>query len=132
MNTQRESCPEDSIHVHSLVRSLEAYREVLQANGSIAKHLGISLFINKLESRVCELFSTPFPCMEGVNDLEERQISWLDIVKEKIPTERFTHTATPGIYSCRIGTVVLRMPEADRDLVCSDTISKVLYSRPEP
>jgi hypothetical protein len=104
--------PSKSLHdgLHPLVRALEAYREVLEANGSIVRHLGLSLFSNKFESKVCELFSSLFPCMVGANECGERHadgVNWLDLVKEEIPAESFTHTATPGIYSCRIGTIVV-------------------------
>ena len=119
---------------HPLVRALDVYREVLVANGSIAKHLGLSLFSNKLESKVCELFSSPFPYMDGANEYREPpldRVSWLDLLKEEIPAEKFTLTATPGIYSCRIGTIVVQMPESDRDLVCSGIVSKLFRSQPD-
>lgn len=120
-------------YLRSLVRLLEVYYKVLQDNGSIAKHLSQSLFISKLKSRVCELFSTLFLYIEGRNNLEERhagRISQLDIVKEKILAERFTRTAIPRIYSCRISTIVVRIP-VDRDLASSDMISKLLCSQPD-
>lgn len=119
--------------LHPLVRALETYREVLETNGSIAKHLGLPLFIDKIESKVCGLFTTPYPCIVGTNEAEEQRVSklsWLDLVQKEIPKEEFHHTAAET-YSCRIGTTLVRMHEMDRDLICSGFILNLLRSRPD-
>jgi hypothetical protein len=115
-------------------REVELYREVLQAKGSIAKHFGLPLVSTRFGDQICALFPTPFPQTISTNEdntCSTTEVSWLDLLRDEIPMENF-HLIRDGIYTCRIGTIMVQMPEADRNLICSGVVSKILRFPPDP
>lgn len=112
---------------------VEAYRNVLEANASVAKHSGVTLLSSRIEARVCDLFSTSCPrVVEQIGN--ERQpaidISWLDLLHERMYITQF-HQTPGGDYVCCFDDLVVEMSEGDRNLICSEFILKLLHSPPD-
>lgn len=96
---------------------VEAYRNVLGANASIAQHSGVTLFSTRIEARVYALFSAPRPRVLEQNGIERqstKDISWLDLMYESLTTTEF-HQTPGGDYVCCFGDLVVDMPETDRN-----------------
>lgn len=119
-----------------IAREVKYYRDVLEANGSLAKNSGVSLFSSRTESRVCDLFSTACPRVlePSWNESEIQSathISWTDLLQREISASDFQQTSA-GDYICSLGDLVVQMSKMDRDLICSGFISRLLHSSADP
>lgn len=59
------------------------------------------------------------------------EIKWLGLLNERMSTTDF-HQALDGDYVCYFDDLVVEMSEADRNLICSEFILKLLHSPTDP
>jgi hypothetical protein len=101
--------------------------EILDQNGSVAKHLYMHLFSSKIEDRINGLFSTPRPQITGLaseNKCGQSRPSWVNLIQESINKDHF------GLfngyrYRCSFRGISVEMSESDCDAFSSHVLRKL-------
>lgn len=116
-----------------ILKLLNVYLEILDQNGSVAKHLYMPLFSSKIEDRINGLFSTPRPQITGLasdNHCDGICPTWVNLIQESISKDQFEL-----LDGCRYRLFfrgrALEMSESDRDALSSDVLRKLLQVPPE-
>jgi hypothetical protein len=117
-----------------ILKLLNVYLEILDQNGSVAKHLYMPLFSSKIEDRITGLFSTPRPQITGLasdNHCDGICPSWVNLIQEPISKDQF-ELLDGYRYRCFFRGRALEMSESDRDALSSDVLRKLVQVPPEP
>lgn len=109
------------------------YTEVLDRNGSVAKHLHMPLFSSRIEDRINALFSSSRPRMVDVASADNHRrprLSWVDVIRESETIDQIDFDED----QCRfcIHGVSIDLNKSDRDLLSSNVLQKLLQTPPEP
>ncbi|KAJ5547486.1 hypothetical protein N7513_003560 [Penicillium frequentans] len=109
------------------------YTEVLDRNGSVAKHLHMPLFSSRIEDRINALFSSSRPRMVDVASADNHRrprLSWVDVIRESETIDQIDFEED----QCRfcIHGVSIDVNKSDRDLLSSNVLQKLLQAPPEP
>lgn len=115
-----------------ILKLLQSYRVILGCNGSIAKHLEIPLFSSRIKARINESFSNPRPHIVEMPDGRcGPPPSWTDLIREAFSEDQFEFRDDNAYRYC-IGGILVETSRADRDLLCSGLLRKLLQGRTDP
>jgi hypothetical protein len=117
-----------------ILKLLNSYSEILNQNGSVAKHLHLPLFSSRIEDRINGLFSSTRPPIVSLAHDDTNcgiRPTWVDLIQESISKDRF-EMCDEHNYRYIFRGVAVEMSETDCDALSSDILRKLLEASPEP
>lgn len=117
-----------------ILKLLNDYSELLDQNGSVAKHLHMPLFSSRIEDRINNLFSCSRPQVVGLADDDNYyrgQPSWANLIQASTLTDH-VELFDGSMYRCSFGDMSVEMSKSDCDTLSADVLRKLLQAPPEP
>lgn len=112
----------------SVSESMEGLLDVISHDGSVAKHQGVALIKDRIESRVNDIFTSNLPRTALVYDSDENQ----GVSPERVDFVNIDlNSLNPvgdGQYRYNAGPFSVTIPQEDRDLLCSGFLRRFLYA----
>lgn len=109
------------------------YTEVLDQNGSVAKHLHMPLFSSRIEDRVSGLFSSSQPLIVDVasdDDYCGTPPSWVDVIRVS-KTIHHIHLHDDEQYRIPVRGAMVEVGKSDWDILSSNVLQRLLETPPE-
>lgn len=117
-----------------ILKLLHSYMEILDQNGSVAKHLDMPLFSGKIEDRINGLFSSSRPQITGLNSDNNcggGRPSWVNLIQESVSKDQIESFDGYG-YGCFFRGMFVKMSESDCDALSSRVLRKLVQVPPDP
>lgn len=117
-----------------ILKLVTLYTDVLDQNGSVAKHLHIPLISTRIEDRVSGLFSSSQPLIvdaAGDDDHLGSPPSWVDVIRESKTIDQI-HLHDQEQYRIPVRGATVEVSKSDWDILSSNVLQRLLGTAPEP